>query len=143
MKTRRLLLGLGFAVCFASAYAELAPVSFTVGKQQFKAGDSIVIDQVQATSPQLERGARVVVRGHYQLASTASASIGLFITEHGPATAGEAQTSQMSQANSGNGTFELSCTIDRVGEPHVSFYPAGGGETFGGVYFSTRSNNPE
>jgi hypothetical protein len=36
----------------------------------------------------------------------------------------------------GNGTFELSCVITTPGDPHVSFYPARDGESFGGVYFA-------
>ena len=137
MKTLlRLLIGLCLAACVASARAELSPVSFVVGKRQFKSGDSIVIDQVLATSPKLEVGAKVVVRGHYQLASSAKARLGLFVTHRSPAGADAFAPSQLAPAENANGSFELSCEITYDGDPHVSFYPASGGESFGGVYFS-------
>jgi len=143
MKTLlRLLVGLSLAACVASAHAELSPVSFVVGKQQFKPGDSIVIDQVLATSPKLEVGAKVVVRGHYRLASAAKARLGLFVTHHAKAGADPYAPSQMAPVEGANGSFELSCEITYEGDPHVSFYPAPNGESFGGVYFSAAANRP-
>jgi hypothetical protein len=65
--------------------AEPRPGSFVIGKQQFKAGDSIVIDQVLATSPHVEVGTSLVVRGHYALARAAKARIGLHVTHRSPA----------------------------------------------------------
>jgi len=137
MKTLQcLLVGLSLAACIASARAELSPVSFLVGKQQFKPGDSIVIDEILATSPKLEVGAKVVVRGHYRLASSAKASLGLFVTHRSPAGRDASTPSQVASVESASGSFELSCEITYEGNPHVSFYPTSGGESFGGVYFS-------
>jgi len=142
MKTiPRLLALLSIAVCAASAHAELAPVSFLLGQQQFKAGDGIVIDQVFASSPRLKPGVQVQVRGHYRLASSAKARIGLFVTQHAPAGSDRpARTpigpAQMTPIDAADGSFELTCEITADGEPHVSFYPIRGGESFGGVYFS-------
>jgi len=116
--------------------AEVADVPFAVGRQQFQPGDSIVIDQVLATSPKLTAGDTVVVRGHYRLASAAKASLGLFVTHRSPAPADPIAPTQTAAVIAANGAFELSCTIGAAGALHVSFYPASGGEAFGGVYFS-------
>lgn len=132
----RLLAVFGLAACAASVHAELSPVSFVVGKQQFKPGDAIVIEQVLATSPQLEAGTKVVVRGHYQLASAAKAQLSLYVTHRSPAGRDVTSPSQSAPVQNQSGSFELSCEITYAGDPHVSFYPASGGEPFGGVYFS-------
>ena len=133
----RLFIGLCVTAWVASASAELPSVAFVIGKQQFKPGDSIVIDQVLATSPKLNVGDKVVVRGHYQLASAPKAKLGLFITHRTTADAGNTAKTQMTPADSVSGSFELSCDISYEGDVHVSFYPVSGGEAFGGVYFTT------
>ena len=138
MKTLlRLFVVLCLTACVASASAELSAVSFVIDKQQFKNGDSIVIDQVLATSSKLDVGAKVTVRGHYQLASADKASLGLFVTHRSPADADASAPSQVKQVETASGSFELSCEITYVGDLHVSFYPASHGEAFGGVYFSS------
>ena len=131
-----LLAGLCLTACIASAGTELSSVSFVVGKQDFKAGDAIVIDQVLATSPKFEVGAKVVVRGHYRLASAIKANLGLLITHRSPAGLDPSAQPQLALVDKASGTFELSCEITYPGDFHVSFYPATGGESFGGVYFS-------
>ena len=130
MKTLlRLVVGLSLTVCAGSARAELSPLSFIVGKQQFKPGDSIVIDQVLATTSAIEVGAKVVVRGHYQLASSAKARLGLYVTHRSPAGRDAAAPSQSAHVEGASGSFELSCDITYEGDPHVSFYPDSGGES--------------
>jgi hypothetical protein len=131
------LIGLCVTACVASASAELSSVAFVIGKQQFKPGDSIVIDQVLATSPRLNVGDKVVVRGHYQLASAPKANLGLFVTHRTHADTDGTTKSQLSPAESAGGSFELSCEIAYEGDIHVSFYPVPAGESFGGVYFTT------
>jgi hypothetical protein len=135
-KLLQLLVGLCLIACAASASAALSPVSFVIGKQQFKAGDCIMIDQVLTTSARLEVGAKVVVRGHCQLASAAKANVGLFLTHRSPAKADESAQSQVATVRKGSGSFELACEIKYEGDIHVSFYPESGGDAFGGVYFS-------
>ena len=138
MKTLlRLFVGLFLTACVAFASAELSSVPFVVGQQQFKAGDSIVIDQVLATSPLLAVGTKVTVRGHYHLASASKARLGLFVTHQSPVKTADASTnSQVQQMERASGSFELSCEITYDGDSHVSLYPATGGKSFGGVYFS-------
>ena len=129
-----------WSVCFlvagtVFANAGLAPVAFVVATPQFKAGDAIVIDQVLATSPNLGVGDQVVVRGHYQLASTGAARLGLLVTHATPAAeADKVAPAQMARVTRAAGTFELSCAISFAGRLHVSFYPVPSGEAFGGVY---------
>lgn len=138
MKTiLRSMFGFGFLACAVFASAALSPVPFAIKAQQFKAGDSIVIDQVLASAPQLTVGTQVTVRGHYQLASASKARLGLFVT-HRSRSAGPDATaaSQVQSIDIANGTFELSCEIQYEGDPHISFYPIADGEAFGGVYFS-------
>ena len=143
MKTLiRMLIGLGLSACVASASAELSAVSFTVAKQQFKAGDSIVIDQVLSDSPRPGPGDKVVVRGHYHLSSATKAKLGLFVTHRGthlasvPKDMVRSFPSQMAPVESANGSFELSCEVTYAGDLHVSFYPTLDGESFDGVYFA-------
>ena len=139
MKTLfKLWVGLCLTACVSFARAELSPIPFVVGEQHFAAGDSIVIDQVLASSPQLAVGTQVTVRGHYRLASASRARLALYVTHRSPAAAADTPTkSQVQQVGSANGSFELSCEIAYEGDPHVSFYPAAGGKSFGGVYFSS------
>ncbi len=142
MKTMsRLLTGLWVMACVASASAALSGVSFVIGEHQFKTGDDIVIDQVLARAPKLRVGDKVTVRGHYRLGSTAAASLGLFVSHRSPAKADAAASSQTMRIEGANGTFELSCEITYAGDLHVSFYPASGGDAFGGVYFTLAPNH--
>jgi len=137
MKTLlRLLACFCVITCVASASAALSPVSFVLGKQSFKPGDAIVIDQVLATSARLEVGTKLLVRGHYTLASCDKANVGLYLTHRSPAGADASTRSQTARLEQASGTFELSCDITYAGDPHVSLYPAKGGEAFGGVYFA-------
>ncbi len=138
MKTlRRLLFGVCLTTaCIATASAEFTSVPFVTGRQQFKAGDGIVIDQVLATSPKLGIGTKVVVRGHYQLSSANEARLGLFVTHEGRSSDVDSVTpSQTARVSNATGAFELSCAISEAGSLHVSFYPVPTGEAFGGVYF--------
>jgi len=135
---RRSLIGFCLVACAGLFGAELSTVPFFVGKQQFKPGDAIVIDQVLATSPRLDVGTKMVVRGHYRLATADKARLGLFLTHRGfSSSSGDASAaSQTALAVHDGGSFELSCEITYEGDPHISFYPASAGEAFGGIYFS-------
>ena len=113
----------------------LSSVRFSLGQRAFEPGDSIVIQQVFASSPRFAVGDTVVVRGRYELASQADATLALYVTGHG---AGPQRTSptQRVRVTKGAGEFELACAIANAGALHVSFYPGAGGSVFGGVYFS-------
>jgi hypothetical protein len=64
------------------------------------------------------------------------AKVALFVAARAPAEPTEVDPHQVVKVVGGNGTFELSCVITTPGDPHVSFYPARDGESFGGVYFA-------
>ncbi|MEO6992842.1 MAG: hypothetical protein ABI273_04370 [Lacunisphaera sp.] len=137
-----LFVGLCLTASVAFADATLSAVNFAVGQQQFKAGDTIVIDQVMASSSKLAVGDTVVVRGHYQLASASEAVIGLYATHpaHSITTVvvDRSQPSQTKKVKGPAGSFELSCEVKYAGALHISFYPTSGGEALGGVYFMPR-----
>jgi len=65
---------------FSGYAAELNAIPFKVISQQFESGDSITIQEVVASSPQLKIGDTVVVRGHYELRSKPKAALGFFLT---------------------------------------------------------------
>jgi hypothetical protein len=113
---------------------EAVTVPFEIGKANFSPGDSIKITSVKGTSSKIESSGSYTINGSYVLTSHNEASLGAFVT-----TAGSGKTPtdprQMSKIKKGKGVFSLKLTIHEKGYPHVSFYPADGGEAFGGVYF--------
>jgi hypothetical protein len=64
--------------------------------------------------------------------------IAAFVTAMGP-TGGHSRVvpSQTQIAAGGTGKFTLVFPMTYAGAPHVSFYPAGGGPSFGSAYFGT------
>ena len=86
----RFRLGLLAAACAAllsatvSLAATLAEVRFATYRAQFTRGDSIVIEQVSATSARWRTGDTLVVRGRYNLTSQDGATLAIFITASNP-----------------------------------------------------------
>lgn len=120
-------------VCFAAP--ALREVPFTITSQQFEPGDSLVIQQVVATSPHLKVGDTVVVRGRYRLESRSEAMLGFFLTTNGPSDPTPVSPQQRATIAAGEGTFELQHVVPAEGRLHVSFYGAPSGASFGEVYF--------
>ena len=123
----------------------VSSVAFGTSKAQFAAGDSITILQVLSTSPQIQPGDTVLVRGTYTLQSAPSATLLLSLTANAPGFVESTSPSSRTTVNAGSGTFELAFVIQQPGALHVTFYPSGGGSFFGGVYFappSSPSTNP-
>ena len=116
--------------------ADLSVIPFEVVRPQFEAGDSIVIQEVRATSPQLKIGDTVVVRGQYRLQSKPKAKVGLHLTSRGPSGPTRVLPEQQVEIAAGSGSFELKHVVAKAGDLHVSFYPVPSGSSFGGVYFS-------
>ena len=131
-----LLISLFLTVCLSAVSAEPSNVPFTIGKQEFKSGDGIVIERVLATSSALKVGDKVIVRGHFKWEGAPQANLGLFATHRTHASADPAARSQTMRVARARGTFDLSGEIIYEGDIHVSFYPVTGGEAFGGVYFT-------
>src|ERR1051326_1427916 len=137
MKTRFLIRVIGaFLVASIGYAADLVSVPFRMTDQQFAAGDSIVIEEVIASSPRMEIGDTVIVRGRYHLQSKPRASLGFFLATKGPSDPTPIAPQQQLKINQGSGTFELKHVVPAEGYLHISFYPLPGGPSFGGVYFA-------
>jgi len=115
-----------------------AEVPFVVGASRFDEGDKISIRKVRGTASDFEPGGTYWIEGSYTLASRDKASLSAFVTaknaDDGKTSIDEEQTMTVER---GSGTFSLKLRMPYEGWPHVSFYPDGGGDGFGGVYFGT------
>lgn len=130
------LLMIGLALSAWSApLMESVPVK--LGPKAFREGDIIQILEVESTSPHLEPGDSVAVRGRYRLESESSAMLALFLTQTESGGSEEAEATQTLAASSGWHDFELSMLIKRRGFLHLTFYREEGGVPFGGTYFGT------
>jgi len=113
-------------------------VPFVVGASRFGDGDRITITAVYGPTSRFTPGGAYWIDGTYTLASRDRASLLASVTARN---AGDGRTSiargQTMFVKRGSGTFTLKLPMPYDGWPHVSFYPAGGGEGFGGVYFGT------
>jgi hypothetical protein len=109
-------------------------VPFEVGMTEFLPGDSITIQSVHGTSPTIRTGETYCVEGTYKLASKDEADLALFATTVSAASV-PTEPSQVVRVKKGTGTFQLVKPMREEGYLHVSFYPAPGGSSFGGVYF--------
>ncbi len=110
-------------------------VPFAIYRGSFARGDSITIEKVVATRPRWGSGDTLTVSGHYQLASQPSATLVLNVA---PRNSGRTVSNpkQVTKVAAGTGAFELTCVMpEGGGDPHVSYYPSGGGSVMGGVYF--------
>jgi len=115
-------------------------VPFTVGPQKFLKDDSIEILEVSCTSDRFEPGDLVVVKGRGHLGSHDSAKLALYLSETESDGRGLTEASQETKVETRNTyMFELSCTIQRKGFLHVSYYDLKTREGFGSVYFGTES----
>src|SRR5688500_11437234 len=123
MKAKSLLsfVGAVFLACVGRA-ADLSPISFQITNQQFEPGDSITIEEVIASSPKLEVGDTVIVRGRYRLKSKPNGTLGFFLSTKGPSPATPVAPYQRQRIEAGSGTFELRHVIPTRGNLHVSFY---------------------
>jgi hypothetical protein len=113
-------------------------VRFEQGATRFADGDRISILEVRGTADTFTPGNLYWIRGTYTLASHDRAMLAAFTTardaENGSGPYLEVQTTVV---NRGQGTFTLFLPMSYRGWPHVSFYPADHGESFGGNYFGT------
>jgi hypothetical protein len=107
-----------------------------LGPKAFRDGDVVEITDVQATSPKLEQGDSLTVRGHVRLASQDQAELCLFLTQTEGVGREEVDPSQTIQVKPGHSDFELKATIKHRGVLHLTLYDRSG-NPFGGVYFGT------
>lgn len=138
MKTLPLLLvSLFSTACLSLFAAELSDASFTVGPKKFRDGDTIDVQQVRATSPQLEGGDTVVVSGKYVLTSEKRAIIGLSLTQTEGDGKEQVVATQWTEVKMGSGEFKLSYDVKHVGALHLTFSSVPARKSFGTVYFGT------
>ena len=113
-------------------------VKFEQGATQFLDGDKITIHEVRGTADTFGLGNIYWIKGTYTLASHEQAMLAAFTTamdaENGK---GPYLKVQATVVKKGTGTFTLYLPMSGRGWPHISFYPAKGGGSFGGNYFGT------
>jgi hypothetical protein len=111
-------------------------VEYELGDATFQTGDAITIAEIQGDRSSFQSGGLYRVRGSYTLASRDRATLAFFFTatERGQGSTREGPKATIEVAR-GSGSFELIREMPYAGWPHISFYPAGGGSSFGGVYF--------
>jgi hypothetical protein len=128
-------------------------------------GDRITIEEVRGTADSIKVGNMYEIRGTYRLASRGKATLSAYLTTDGTHSALRTHYRIYSSSSGGNpfggnpfgdnrlrrptleresmpaqrgeGRFKLFLYMGHEGKPHVSFYPEGGGEGFGHVYFGT------
>ena len=113
-------------------------LKFEQGATRFLDGDQITILEVRGTADTMTPGNIYCVKGTYTLTSHDRATLAAYTTatdaSNGKGALLKVQTIVVSR---GSGTFTLFLPMSCKGWPHVSFYPADGGESFGGNYFGT------
>jgi beta-lactamase regulating signal transducer with metallopeptidase domain len=116
----------------------LVAVPFVVGASRFEDGDSIEIIDIRGSTDTFEPGNVYWIKGRYTLASRDRAQLSAFTTARN---VGEGRSSiqkiQTTTIDRGSGEFTLWLPMTVSGWPHVSFYPDGGGNGFGGIYIGT------
>jgi beta-lactamase regulating signal transducer with metallopeptidase domain len=111
--------------------------SHVVNLEKTVSGDSITITEVRGPSDTLAVGNTYEVRGNYKLVSHDKAMLAVYVTVD----ISQAHTSHPDLSNQrmivekGEGSFTLHFHMWTQGKPHVSFYPAKGGNSFAATYF--------
>jgi hypothetical protein len=131
-----LITGLLIALSVIEAPPARMPAPTVLGPKAFRDGDVIEITDVQATSPKLEQGDSLTVRGRVRLASHDQAQLALYLTQTEGDGREEVDPSQTIRVKRGRGDFELKATIKHRGFLHLTLYDESG-QPFGGVYFGT------
>jgi hypothetical protein len=121
----------------------VSTVPFELGPQHFSGGDSIVIEQVVASSADLAVGDQVTVRGRYVLSSKDKAQLCLYLETSDSVGAEPVLPTQKMDIAKGSGSFELAEVIKHPGHLHLSFYPVQAGRRLGTVYFGTSQQMKE
>ncbi len=131
-----LLTGLLLASSVLAAPPTQMPAPTVLGPKAFRDGDVIEITDVRATSPKLEQGDSLTVRGRIRLASQDEVQLGLYLTQTEGGGSEETDAAQTMQVKRGLREFELKATIKHRGVLHLTLYDQAG-QPIGGVYFGT------
>lgn len=113
-------------------------IEFDQGATRFLDGDEITIEEIRGTAKTFEPGHIYRIKGTYKLASRDKATVAAFTTAANVSD-GKSRSLKVQHMSvrRGEGDFALFLPMSCQGWPHVSFYPNGGGEGFGGNYFGT------
>jgi len=122
---------LGVSSVFAGNGDTIADTHFYIGQSSFPAGDSIEIASVERFPD------RIVVKGHFNLASADRAKLSLFITTSTPIEVPNSNK-QTIEIYRGEGSFTLTDPNLAEGLPHVTMYSDPDEIPFAGVYFGTQ-----
>jgi beta-lactamase regulating signal transducer with metallopeptidase domain len=125
---------------FVKLYSHPLPaeVRFEPGATRFSDGDQIKIFEVSGTADTFAPGNIYCIKGRYTLASRDRATLAAYTTASDAENANSASLKvQSTVVDRGSGSFTLYLPMSARGWPHVSFYPADGGDSFGGNYFGT------
>ena len=113
-------------------------VQYEVGNSDFLPGDNIAITSIQGTANSIAPGNSYTIKGTYKLASHSQAMLAIYTGAFNP---GENDNGPYGNNHvdvpAGAGTFSLEMTMRIEGYPHVSFYPSGGGSSFGTPNFGS------
>ena len=115
----------------------IAVETYSTNWSRFEPGDGIHITEVRGTAPDFSVGERYRVKGTYKLDSRSEAMLHVYATN------GRVESKQGPNVARGTGPFEREFTLLKEGMPHVNYYPAGGGEGFGGTYFRKKTDDRE
>jgi hypothetical protein len=133
------LLPVLFGACLTACSNAAPPqaVSIKLGPTYFLDGDSVRIESVTSTSPNLEPGDTVSVTGRYRLQSRDKATLALYLTQTKGAEIEETAPAQKCIAKRGWHKFTSVITVKYRGLLHLTFYDCASDKPFGGVYFGT------
>lgn len=111
--------------------------SHVVNLAKTASGDVIAITEVRGPSDTISVGNIYEVRGTYKLASHDRAMLAVYVTVEAsePHTSHPDLPNQRMIVEKGEGSFTLRFHMWHEGKPHVSFYPAKGGNSFAATYF--------
>lgn len=127
--------------CFAGAPAaqqnSSSDFSHVVNLGKTSTGDSITVQEVRGSSDTLAVGNTYEVKGTYKLVSHDKALLAVYVTVEAsqPHTSHPALPDQKMIVEKDEGSFTLRFHMWHEGKPHVSFYPAKGGNGFAATYF--------
>jgi len=108
------------------------PINFEITSTKFQNGDSIEITDLSGPAGAIRPGQTYTVSGRYTLKTHDDALLYVYATN------GEVQSSQGPSIKQGEGQFTRTFTLLKEGDLHLSYYPLGGGDGFGGVYFAQK-----
>ena len=129
-----------FALVFTSVVAWAATMTVVpvkLGLQRFEDGDSIVIEEVRATSPRMDVGDTVVVRGRYRLISEEKATLAVSLTRTQSREPMRVSPRASTEIKRGWGDFEVSIDVQKIGCLHLTFNRLPDRKAIGTVYFGT------